>query len=510
VVASRRGRVRILRDFLRQGGARHAARGCKKHRSQRRGTLNRARDDVVYDYDAFGNLIEEHANDTNPFRYCGEYFDLCSKRYYLRSRYYDPSTGRFTQRDAFLGFYTDPLSLNRYTYCHNNPIKYIDPSGYVVTQWDLDNCSPAQIAQIKAATDAWNVAKAANDSAAMDAAHATANAARAGNLSSGQTIGSQGYVSNSNGSSAKGGSTNVYLDTNDTYKLITKTSLQGKALDSNTAVWQAESNIVSALSAYQGGYITYEHLERNITLNYDNLVSAIKSSSDIIGTSAMPAIDTLPATNTLQGSAHLGSYALLSASSIAASFPVSSVSSLAAALPWLAGGIATGLASIKTAIATSWLPAVAIAAAVVAVAAIAIVVHQAVTYLADAEKTKEWVNAHIETGGIRGQQRDHSVYVIYENSDSKVWYVGMTNDFNRRKNEHQTGSDPKYPEATFTMIQVANGFTRNEARALEQCLITAYTIDALKNKINSIAEGRWGEFQSEFARTTSLLSGFVT
>ena len=51
---------------------------------------------------------------------------------------------------------------------------------------------------------------------------------RAGNLSSGQTISSQGYVSNSNGSSAKGGSTNVYLDTNDTFKLITETSGVGR------------------------------------------------------------------------------------------------------------------------------------------------------------------------------------------------------------------------------------------------------------------------------------------
>lgn len=34
------------------------------------------------------------------------------------------------QRDRFAGRKTDPLSLNRYTYCRNNPIIFIDPSGY--------------------------------------------------------------------------------------------------------------------------------------------------------------------------------------------------------------------------------------------------------------------------------------------------------------------------------------------------------------------------------------------
>jgi RHS repeat-associated protein len=52
-----------------------------------------------YDYDAFGNLLEEHLSDTNPFRYCGEYWDNETKNYYLRSRYYRPKTGRFTQSD---------------------------------------------------------------------------------------------------------------------------------------------------------------------------------------------------------------------------------------------------------------------------------------------------------------------------------------------------------------------------------------------------------------------------
>jgi RHS repeat-associated core domain len=81
-----------------------------------------------YDYDAFGN--HETTSDTNPYRYCGEYFDVETSTYYLRARYYRPSTGRFTQQDTYLGSHADPLSLNLYTYCHNNPIRYVDPSGH--------------------------------------------------------------------------------------------------------------------------------------------------------------------------------------------------------------------------------------------------------------------------------------------------------------------------------------------------------------------------------------------
>ena len=59
---------------------------------------------VTYDYDAFGNLLMATQGDVNPFRYCGEFWDYETKNYYLRSRYYNPSTGRFTQRDSYLVF----------------------------------------------------------------------------------------------------------------------------------------------------------------------------------------------------------------------------------------------------------------------------------------------------------------------------------------------------------------------------------------------------------------------
>ena len=81
-----------------------------------------------YEYDEWGNSnqIETIAND---FKYCGEIYDDETGLYYLRARYYDPSMGRFISEDSVEGNITNPLSLNLYTYCSNNPIIYTDPSG---------------------------------------------------------------------------------------------------------------------------------------------------------------------------------------------------------------------------------------------------------------------------------------------------------------------------------------------------------------------------------------------
>ena len=84
-----------------------------------------------YTYDAFGNLTSQIGESDNPFLYCGEYYDAETQTYYLRARYYNPANGRFTQQDAWAFMdASDPLSLNLYTYCCNNPVLYVDPSGH--------------------------------------------------------------------------------------------------------------------------------------------------------------------------------------------------------------------------------------------------------------------------------------------------------------------------------------------------------------------------------------------
>ncbi len=107
--------------------------------------------DIVRCYiyeDAFGTSTYS-ADDTNPFRYAGQYYDRESQSYYLRARYYLPRYGRFSQQDTHWNtgnmLYGDnPVTLNGrqipnyaaisqglnlYTYCSDNPVKYADPNG---------------------------------------------------------------------------------------------------------------------------------------------------------------------------------------------------------------------------------------------------------------------------------------------------------------------------------------------------------------------------------------------
>jgi RHS repeat-associated protein len=59
--------------------------------------------------------------------------------YYYNARYYDPLTGRFISADTIIPNPMNPQYLNRYSYCLNNPLKYIDPSGHrvFINDWDV-------------------------------------------------------------------------------------------------------------------------------------------------------------------------------------------------------------------------------------------------------------------------------------------------------------------------------------------------------------------------------------
>ena len=93
-----------------------------------------------YSYDAWGvPTVTLDASDcqiatVNPFRYRSYYFDEEIELYYLQSRYYDASVGRFINADDSRVVAVDPMPINisLYTYCQNEPVFNSDPNGYWV------------------------------------------------------------------------------------------------------------------------------------------------------------------------------------------------------------------------------------------------------------------------------------------------------------------------------------------------------------------------------------------
>ncbi len=83
----------------------------------------------TYEYTPWGEVRNETEMVDNPIKYAGEYYDDELGMIYLRARYYDPQIGRFTSLDVEEGNIAIPLEMNRYVYCLNNPIKYVDPYG---------------------------------------------------------------------------------------------------------------------------------------------------------------------------------------------------------------------------------------------------------------------------------------------------------------------------------------------------------------------------------------------
>ena len=47
----------------------------------------------------------------------------------MNGRLYDPYLGRFLSPDNYVQLPTSAQSFNRYSYCMNNPLKYVDPDG---------------------------------------------------------------------------------------------------------------------------------------------------------------------------------------------------------------------------------------------------------------------------------------------------------------------------------------------------------------------------------------------
>ena len=109
--------------------------------------LRNAQGDIVKLIDASGASVVEYTYDTwgkevqttgslagtlgsfQPFRYRGYVYDEETGLYYLQSRYYDPTTGRFISADTLLSTGQGVLGHNAFAYCRDNPSSRFDPEG---------------------------------------------------------------------------------------------------------------------------------------------------------------------------------------------------------------------------------------------------------------------------------------------------------------------------------------------------------------------------------------------
>ena len=81
-------------------------------------------------YYPFGAPRYNANNQVTTYRFTGQRWDSGTALYFYQSRWYDPVVGRFLAADTIIPQPQNPQSLNRYSYCGSNPLRFIDPSGH--------------------------------------------------------------------------------------------------------------------------------------------------------------------------------------------------------------------------------------------------------------------------------------------------------------------------------------------------------------------------------------------
>lgn len=78
----------------------------------------------TYTYDPYGQTTSHTGTTSSALQYDGQYHDAETGFYYLRARYYDPTTAQFLTSDPL-----ESLTRQPYTYAANGPLDALDPAG---------------------------------------------------------------------------------------------------------------------------------------------------------------------------------------------------------------------------------------------------------------------------------------------------------------------------------------------------------------------------------------------
>jgi RHS repeat-associated protein len=81
-------------------------------------------------YEPFGNMRAHAGTTTSSYKFTDQELDGGNGLYNYDARLYDPIIGRFISADTVVPKWRNPQTLNRYSYCQNNPLIYTDPSGH--------------------------------------------------------------------------------------------------------------------------------------------------------------------------------------------------------------------------------------------------------------------------------------------------------------------------------------------------------------------------------------------
>ncbi len=81
------------------------------------------------EYMPFGAMRIHEGADLSAYKFTDQELDAETGLYNYGARLYDPVIGRFICADIIIPDLYNPQSLNRYSYCLNNPLIYVDPNG---------------------------------------------------------------------------------------------------------------------------------------------------------------------------------------------------------------------------------------------------------------------------------------------------------------------------------------------------------------------------------------------
>ena len=91
--------------------------------------------DLDFTYDPNGRRVRSlnSGTGTEKYTFTGQFIEADIGLYYFGARWYDAALGRFISEDPIKGSMTSSQSQNPYVYCMNNPLRFVDPTGMLMS-----------------------------------------------------------------------------------------------------------------------------------------------------------------------------------------------------------------------------------------------------------------------------------------------------------------------------------------------------------------------------------------